>query len=106
MNVLITGANRGIGLGFVKYYLNKGDVVWACYRTGPDDLQRLQCPKLKMVKWDICEDKAPSFLDVAGIPEHLDILIKRRFGSKGPPGKPDTGKITGLADKRASGAQT
>jgi len=39
-------------------------------------------------------------------PEHLDILIKRRFGSEGPPGKPDTGKIMGLTDKKASGAQT
>jgi hypothetical protein len=39
-------------------------------------------------------------------PEHLDILVKRRFGSAGPPGKPDTGKITGLADKKISGAQT
>jgi radical SAM protein with 4Fe4S-binding SPASM domain len=39
-------------------------------------------------------------------PEHLDFLIKRRFGSEGPPGKPDTGKITGLAGKKASGTQT
>jgi len=38
--------------------------------------------------------------------EHLDFMVKRRFGSAGPPGKPDIKKITALADKKASGVQT
>jgi radical SAM protein with 4Fe4S-binding SPASM domain len=38
-------------------------------------------------------------------PEHLDILVKRRFGKAGPPGKPDTEKIIELAEQKASGVQ-
>ena len=30
--ILVTGANRGIGLEFVKQYLDKGDSVIATYR--------------------------------------------------------------------------
>lgn len=30
--VVITGANRGIGLGFVRVYLEQGDRVFACCR--------------------------------------------------------------------------
>lgn len=33
ITVLITGANRGIGLEFCKYYLNKGYLVYACCRN-------------------------------------------------------------------------
>jgi len=32
--------------------------------------------------------------------QHLDFLIKRRFGSAGPPGKPEIKKTTELADKQ------
>ena len=42
--VLITGANRGVGLGFVKAYLQSGNEVIACCRKPNDakDLQALQ----------------------------------------------------------------
>lgn len=32
-NVIITGANRGIGLSMVKAYAKNGDNVWACAKT-------------------------------------------------------------------------
>ena len=31
--VLITGANRGIGIGFTQHYLNAGYRVFACCRS-------------------------------------------------------------------------
>ncbi|WP_298530585.1 SDR family oxidoreductase [uncultured Algibacter sp.] len=33
LKILVTGANRGLGLGFVNYYLNKGCQVIACIRN-------------------------------------------------------------------------
>ncbi len=36
--LLITGANRGIGAGFTRYYLDEGSAVWACYRNSKDEL--------------------------------------------------------------------
>jgi len=50
MNVAIIGANRGIGLGFVRYYLQQGHRVWASYRHSPGGLD------------DIDNDHLSSFL--------------------------------------------
>ncbi|RDV26089.1 SDR family NAD(P)-dependent oxidoreductase [Alteromonas aestuariivivens] len=38
MNVVITGANRGIGLALVKAYLARGDKVFATCRNSSDEL--------------------------------------------------------------------
>ena len=37
-NVVITGANRGIGLALVKQYLDRGDTVYALCRNSSDEL--------------------------------------------------------------------
>ena len=37
-NVVITGANRGIGLALVQHYCAKGDRVWALCRNSSDEL--------------------------------------------------------------------
>lgn len=39
-NVVITGANRGIGLALVKQYITKGDKVYALCRTCSDELNK------------------------------------------------------------------
>lgn len=39
--VLITGANRGLGLGFVKHYINSASTVIACCRN-PSDARELK----------------------------------------------------------------
>jgi NAD(P)-dependent dehydrogenase (short-subunit alcohol dehydrogenase family) len=75
MNILITGANRGIGLGFVKHYLAGGNDVWACYRSDRGGLVDIKNPKLHEVRWDVREDQGRDFPDRAGIPARLDVLI-------------------------------
>ncbi len=39
-------------------------------------------------------------------PEHLDILIKRRFGSARPPGRPASSRVTRLDGQKASGGRS
>jgi len=79
MNILITGANRGIGLKFVRYYLERGDTVWACYRTNPDTLAGIDSARLRLVQWDVADDQAPT----GALPERLDLLINNA-GIYGP----------------------
>lgn len=55
-SVLITGANRGMGLGFVEYYLSNGDLVVATCRT---PLRAMTLQKLM--------DKFPKRLKVVGL---------------------------------------
>jgi len=43
--VLVTGANRGIGLGFVKYYLDRGDRVIGTYRDTQSSTELIQMTK-------------------------------------------------------------
>jgi len=80
MNVLITGANRGIGLGFTQHYLAQGCPVWACYRSSPGGLAAIDHPDLHILRWDVTE-KAPA--DIAGVPERIDLLINNA-GIYGP----------------------
>ena len=42
MNIVIIGANRGIGLALVKEYINKGEHVWAVCRNMSTELQHLE----------------------------------------------------------------
>jgi NAD(P)-dependent dehydrogenase (short-subunit alcohol dehydrogenase family) len=81
MNVFITGANRGIGLGFVHHYLNKGCEVWACYRNDRGGLTKIDRPQLHLVHWDVTQDKPKS---VEGeLPDRIDTLINNA-GVYGP----------------------
>jgi NAD(P)-dependent dehydrogenase (short-subunit alcohol dehydrogenase family) len=41
-NIVITGANRGIGLALVKQYANNGDVVFAVCRQTSAELGNLK----------------------------------------------------------------
>lgn len=75
MNVLITGANRGIGLGYTKHYLAAGHAVWACYRADRGGLARIDDANLHLVQWDVSQDPPADFADREGIPTGLDVLI-------------------------------
>ena len=79
MNVLITGANRGIGLGFVKHYLQQGWQVWACYRDDNHALNALASENLHLVQWDVTESQPQQ----GNLPESLDLLINNA-GIYGP----------------------
>ncbi|KAF8374333.1 hypothetical protein PRIPAC_80762, partial [Pristionchus pacificus] len=61
-SVLITGANRGIGLGFVHHYLSLKDVkhVFATARdpSTANDLNGISDPRLHVVKMDVQNDES------------------------------------------------
>jgi len=80
MNVLITGANRGLGLGFVHYYLAQGWQVWACYRSECEALTELASDSLHIVRWDVGENTEPR----GELPSHIDLLINNAgvYGSE------------------------
>ncbi|GAA3944871.1 SDR family oxidoreductase [Allohahella marinimesophila] len=87
--VLITGANRGIGLEFVKQYLDEGDTVLACCRDpgSADELSALagQFDALSLHRLDVSQadqiDELAATLDGTG----LDVLINNAgiYGPKG-----------------------
>jgi len=79
MNVFITGANRGLGLGFVHHYLKQGDQVWACFRSEPGDLASIESDNFHTLRWDVGSDKAP----LGELPESIDLLINNA-GIYGP----------------------
>lgn len=72
MNAVITGASRGIGLGFVDHYLAQGAHVWACVRSTPAALARRRDERLHIVQWDVREP-APRGGDP--LPDRVDLLI-------------------------------
>lgn len=80
MNVFITGANRGLGLGFTNHYLARGDEVWACYRHDRGGLDALDDERLHLVAWDTREE-----IPRAGgmLPGRIDLLINNA-GIYGP----------------------
>jgi len=79
MNVLITGANRGLGLGFVHHYLAQGASVWACYRASSGALADIETEQLHHVSWDVSGDHGPT----GDLPDSLDLLINNA-GIYGP----------------------
>ncbi len=74
MNVVITGANRGLGLGFVRHYLAQGDTVWAGFRLDAGallELQQTYPERLHPLQWDVCRPLASK----DALPERIDLLI-------------------------------
>ncbi|WP_077623310.1 SDR family oxidoreductase [Sediminibacillus massiliensis] len=63
MNILITGANRGLGLCLVKQALNSNHQVFAGVRNADEerieklsDLKETYQDKLKIIELDVCDD--------------------------------------------------
>ena len=89
--VLITGANRGLGLEFCRKYLALGYYVHACCRdlTNASNLQSLQCERLGFHQLDVGSDESLERLAVELGQENvtIDLLInnagiceEQRFG--------------------------
>lgn len=80
MNTVITGANRGIGLGLTKKFLGAGHTVWACSRN-PDgarelwELERDYGDKLKLVQLDVTDKNEITALAKSLEGVDVDILI-------------------------------
>jgi len=79
MNIFITGANRGLGLGFVRHYLAEGASVWASYRQNPCGLADIRTAQLHTIRWDVGTDDGPA----GGLPDSIDLLINNA-GIYGP----------------------
>ena len=75
MNVLITGASKGLGLGFAQYYLDHGNQVWACYREDPGGLNAIDATGLHRVQWDVTRDVPADYGNTPGLPEDLHLVI-------------------------------
>lgn len=76
MRVVVTGANRGIGLELVRQLLARGDVVDACVRD-PDraaELRALACPALHVHRVDVTDQASVDAL-VHEIAAPVDTVI-------------------------------
>lgn len=63
MNILIVGANRGIGLELVKAYLKRGERVLAACRKANQELQNLRSDSLEIVEGiDVTQEQALDIL--------------------------------------------
>ena len=77
-NVLITGADRGLGLSLCKEYLNRGDTVFAGkYMQDYNFLEQLNHPNLHILPLDVGSKESifAAKASVAGATGTLDMLI-------------------------------
>jgi NAD(P)-dependent dehydrogenase (short-subunit alcohol dehydrogenase family) len=81
--VMITGANRGIGLGLTKHYANQGWEVIATYRDKPMELSSLG--SVKTVQMDVSSSNSiqAGFEKVKSMCNSVDLLINNagRYGN-------------------------
>ena len=71
--IFILGASRGIGLGLVRTFLDRGWQVVASERTHSADLHALECDALRIVTADVTEPQ--SYADLGFSSGQLDALI-------------------------------
>ncbi|WP_028116829.1 SDR family oxidoreductase [Ferrimonas senticii] len=95
--VLITGANRGIGLEFVRHYLAAGDTVIGCCRAPEQALSLQQLSErhpgqLELVGLDVTEPEQFNGLSDYLQGRALDLVINNA-GTYGPKGVP-FGQVT------------
>ena len=72
-SIFILGASRGIGLGLVKTFLDRGWNVVASKRSESADLHALECDALRIVTADVTEPD--SYVDLGFEDGQLDALI-------------------------------
>jgi len=74
--LLVTGANRGIGLEFTQQYLANGWHVYATYRQQPGTaLAALACDQLTLLQLDVTEDASIMELQEQLTGIELDLII-------------------------------
>lgn len=79
--VLVTGANKGLGLALTKFYLEKGCEVFSCIRNNPSEelsiLKQKFDVKLNIIKMDVSNDDSviSAAEEIKKLTNSLDILI-------------------------------
>jgi NAD(P)-dependent dehydrogenase (short-subunit alcohol dehydrogenase family) len=71
--VLITGANRGIGLALTELYLKRGDTVYAVCRQATDDLKKTKANIIENIDVSVAVEVKSLQQKMAGI--SIDLLI-------------------------------
>ena len=79
-NVLITGANRGLGLGFVKSFLSKNVNIICTTRNIPGSKELLECKKkhpknLEILELDLLGENSENILSDLLSDKPIDIFI-------------------------------
>lgn len=83
-NVLITGANKGIGLEMVKLYAGRGDTVLACCRNpGDADALNAVAGEVEVIEVQVSDASSVAGLASALKNRPVDILINNA-GMSGP----------------------
>lgn len=73
--VLITGANRGLGLGLTRVYLEDDWNVIAAGRAASPELENLRCDRLDIRSCDLTDDEALASLADSLAGSAIDVLI-------------------------------
>lgn len=73
MTVLITGANRGIGLALTELYLKRGDTVYAVCRQATDELNSTRATVIENIDVSVAADVKTLQQKMSGI--GIDLLI-------------------------------
>ena len=96
--VMITGANRGLGLEYTRQYLEQGWQVIACTRQ-PDapDLKALPDELLRIYELDIVDHAAVDQLSENLKDEPIDMLVNNA-GTSGPEGFPECATYSGIGN--------
>ena len=74
MNVVITGASRGIGYELVKLFLAEGHTVLAISRN-EEKLKTLKIEGATILAFDLCKDSFQPIVNAVSAFGHIDILI-------------------------------
>jgi NAD(P)-dependent dehydrogenase (short-subunit alcohol dehydrogenase family) len=88
--VLITGANRGLGLGLARVYLEDGWQVVAAVRRSSAELAALQNGSLDIRQLDLCNDGELAALAGSLGDRPIDVLINNA-GRQAQPGQQGLG---------------
>ncbi|MDT8322170.1 MAG: SDR family oxidoreductase [Xanthomonadales bacterium] len=84
--ILITGANRGLGLGLTRAYLQDGFQVITASRHSSPELEALQNARLRIFQVDLTNDDALRELADELSGSDIDILVNNAGTMAKPPG--------------------